>query len=153
MSMRKLFEGMKANISAFGQSVMGVFPTVDDPDTEIGFMYTIGNAEKHLPELLLIGNYGNTAGHILNRLGETMRRTGVVPDGIVYPWGQVDDVKPVKCIPANETAKTDYTIQAGQYLERENYKVVQVILCDKEGRFPGDPGCEPEYEVPILSIQ
>jgi hypothetical protein len=136
--------GLRAQefIIKYGQFIQGVFATVDEPDF-VPFMYTIGNHEKGLPELLIVGKFVSppVAG-LLNYLGAKMRADGGLPIGLV----DVGAKCPIKIAPAtNVHVGDDYTIQVGQYYGTEDYQVLQVIAPDPQGRFPGDPGCMPPY--------
>lgn len=57
---------VEQNINAFGQHLFQVFADGAEP----GFTYTIGNADRGLPELLLIGDFpSRIAAGLLNELG------------------------------------------------------------------------------------
>lgn len=133
------------DIATCGQHLIGVFPTVENPVTP--FVYTIGNAEKGLPELLVLGAFDpNVVGSILNFLGDKMRAAGCPLPEFVDLGG----LFPVKIRTASEAVRSEYTVQAGQYLGREDYEVQQVLLCDKSGVYPGDEGINPAYDVPLV---
>lgn len=133
---------VQANIDRHGQHVFVVFPDEDEP----GFAYTIGNARCGLPELLIIGNFTpTTCLAILNDLGRQMRAAGHPLAGDISLGGQF----PVRIHTARSAAKWRYTIQAGQYLGHERYEVLQVLLCDRDGHYPGQPGCDPDFDVPL----
>jgi hypothetical protein len=59
---------------------------------------------------------------------------------------------PVKVVDIDaERARREYTVQAGQYYDDENYEVQQVLVPDRNGRFPGEPEVQaPFSDVPIL---
>src|SRR5262249_19240425 len=116
------------------------------PDSGFPFAYTIGNAIVGLPELLVIGTH---EGNILNILSERMIARGrAFDDGEIVSLG---GKYPIKIVNADQRAQSEYTIQAGQHHGYENYTVQQVLLCDRQGCFPGDPGCwQPFSLVPIL---
>ena len=64
---------VRQNIEAFGQHLFQVFGDRPDP----GFTYTIGNTDRGLPELLLIGDFpSHIAAGLLNELGAKMREDG-----------------------------------------------------------------------------
>jgi Domain of unknown function (DUF4262) len=51
-----------------------------------------------------------------------------------------------------QTAGQSITIQAGQFYGTEEYPVQQVLIPDPDGRFPGDPNCQPPYcRFPVLA--
>lgn len=140
--------GMKAEIQRIvetcGQAVQGVFPSKGEDFTQ--FFYTIGNAGRGLPELLVIGALRReTALELLNTLGGIMRDRGhPYEDGLVdIGWNF-----PVKFRTAGPSAREKYTVQAGEFLGNEDYSVQQVMICDREGRFPGDENCALEVDRP-----
>lgn len=136
---------ISAGIDSHGQHLIGVFPTHDDPG--IPFVYTIGNASIGLPELIIVGPFpAPTVGAILNLIGVKMREEG-------KPFSEDVDIGgkfPLKVHNASGAAKSEWTIQAGQFLGHEDYAVQQLLLCDPEGRYPGEPGIQPGYAVPLI---
>jgi len=130
-------------IRRFGRSVVCVFPTVDGPDSDLPFSYTIGNQAKGLPELLVIGSGRGT---YLNEMSERM-----IKRGCAFDHGEIIDTGPgkggekyrVKIINASDAVREHYTIQAGVFYETHNYRVQQVGLSDLQGHFPGEEGCDP----------
>lgn len=134
---------VQQNIDQFGQHLFGVF---GGPDGQ-RFVYTIGNANHGLPELIALGDFQmEQAGLILNALGRKMRDAGKPLEGDVSLGGKY----PVRIHPASDDVKSDFTVQAGQYLGHQNYSVLQVLFCDPNGVYPGEPGIDPEYNVPLL---
>ncbi|MCS4088447.1 DUF4262 domain-containing protein [Rhizobium sp. BK176] len=130
---------MRNNILMAGQHIQAVFG-----DKGERFFYTIGNAELGLPELLLIGNFPDQfAAQALNEIGQYMRGRGKPPaEGLL----DIGWTMPFKVRNAGGNVRTEFTAQAGEYLGHERYAVVQVMICDRDGRYPGDPGCQ--FEVP-----
>lgn len=143
---RKIIPGklpeVQANIDRTGQHIFGIFGGPGDGD---GWFYTIGNANRGLPELLLIGSFPPALGNrILNDLGTLMRERGVSFDeGLL----DIDWSFPFKIRKAGGDVRDRFTIQAGQYLGHENYEVLQVMICDRNGKYPGDAGCDPNFDV------
>lgn len=133
---------IQANIDRAGQHLVAVFPGDEEP----GFAYTVGNAGHGLPELLILGNFApSTMGGILNDLGRRMRSAGQPLDGEISLGGSF----PVRIQPAGRGAVRRYTLMAGRYLGHDRYSVLQVLFCDPFGIFPGEPGCDPRYDVPF----
>lgn len=136
---------VQRNIDTHGQHLFGVFPTKDDPG--IPFVYTIGNALKGLPELIVVGAFdAQIVGAILNHVGEDMRKSGERLPEVVDIGGKF----PIRTRTASDEARALWTIQAGQYLGREDYEVQQLLLCDPEGVYPGEEGIQPGYAVPLI---
>lgn len=138
----RIMEQVQKNIDTAGQHLFGIFG-VDEGD--VGFTYTIGNGNRDLPELLLIGNYPqHLAVAILNELGAKQREEGrPLPEGMLdIGWSY-----PFKIRKASDVAKERFTIQATNYFGHADYDVLQVMICDPKGLYPGDHGCEPRYDV------
>lgn len=130
------------NIVRSGQQLISVFGAGDEP----GFSYTIGNARLGLPELLIVGNFDpRVTGEILNILGADMRGARRPLEGDLEFGAQF----PARARRASAAAKSRFTIQASSYLGHDEYDVVQLLLCDPDGVYPGEPGCAPPYDVPL----
>lgn len=145
MNSKKFYHDMGQTIAKHKRLVMSVCPR----DTgEIGFTYTIGNQERGLPELLIIGFWGSPYGGLLDTLSDMM-----IERGEPFAHGELVSLGakyPVKLINANDQAQREYTIQCGQFYGSEDYGVQQVVACDREGRYPDDPQCSDRYKVPLL---
>lgn len=117
---------------------------------EIGFYYTIGNQEKRLPELLLLGNFnGEDAALVLNALSEKM-----IDEKRVFENGEevsLGGAKGVLVWDAKPTARDTHTVQAGQFYNDEDYTVQQIVVADPNGRWPNDPLCNKKWRVPLLN--
>jgi hypothetical protein len=139
-----LKRAVKQNILVAGQHIQGVFP-LEGEDGEV-FFYTIGNAERGLPELFFIGRLrANIAALLLNEVGQYMRERGKpIAEGML----DLNWTFPFKIRKAGGNVRTHYTIQVGQYLGHEQYDVLQIMICDEEGRYPGDEGCELDISQP-----
>lgn len=125
------------NIASYGCHVMGVFADADDGTPP--FSYTVGNAQRGLPELLVIGLIDNG---VLNMLSDLMvERGGKFDDGELVSLG---GPCPVCIIEASDKVQDQYTLQAKHWAPN-GYAVMQIVLPDKHGRFPWDAGCEAPY--------
>lgn len=137
-------ENMLGIVLGQGQVVQGVYPSVGEDF--VPFHYTIGNAVRDLPELLVIsGLRRDIAMMLLNTVGEMLRERGKpLDEGLLdIGWNF-----PVKVRNAGTSVRDEYTAQAGEFALHENYSVQQIMICDRDGRFPGDPGCELEVAMP-----
>ena len=124
------------NIHHAGQHMFAIGP---DEASE-PFVYTIGNRERNLPELLCIGRFPrHLIGMLLNQLGATQRERGTPYEAGIHDIGWSIPIKIRQCGPK---ACKDYTIQAGVYYNVDIYPVTQVMLCDKNGHYQDDPACE-----------
>ena len=148
----RVHERINADINRVARSLMGVG---DDPP----FCYSIGNYFQRwtvgpppgnvviMPELLVIGT---AKGNFLNDLSNMMiEARQPFDDGqVVLMHGAR---QPVRIIRANNDARTKYMIQAGVILRVNDYPVMQVLIPDTAGKFPGESGCAPPYSLwPVL---
>lgn len=138
----EIAERMADNVRRTGRSCMGVFPdeTSTDPAND-AFVYTIGNALKGFPELLIVGLFDDRG--ILNRMSEVMIERGrAFDDGEFVEFGGSFSLPAIE---AADVVKERYTVQATRFLRRHDYRVMQIVLCDKAGLFPWQPGCAKPY--------
>jgi hypothetical protein len=138
------------HIHDHGQHLVGVAPASGDPIDFLPFIYTIGNHGAGLPELLLIGGSGDVHGRILNVLGKIQRERG---SG--FQHAELVDFTarlPARIADAGQRGRDEYAVQASVYYKTDKFEVRQVLLPDPNGRYPGDPGCQPPFsKQPVLS--
>lgn len=140
--MNSLMEDIGHSIGEYGQKLIGVL------DEDLPFMYTVGNHQNGLPELIIMGTISTQIGYLMNVLGRKMREKGrpFEDQELVDLGGRY----PVKIVNGNGFAKA-YTLQVENYYCTDEYQVQQVLICDQKGRFPDDPHCELPYSLqPIL---
>ena len=137
------YDQIKNNIRDHGRSIPCI---ADNPP----FCYTIGNTLVGMPELLIIGMM---EGGILNMLSEIMIEAGKpFDDGqlVLIPGARL----PVKVIKANDTAHTKYARLATGLYGNTDYPILQIVMCDKEGKFADEVGCKPPYcTFPVLRVK
>lgn len=136
---------IRSMIQKSGQAVQAV-------TGEIPFAYTIGNYERGLPELLVIGVAIEPVHQLLNELGRKMRDSGqpIVDGQLLDTGGRVK----IKAIRANRMAHEHYTLMVGRVYETDDYEVMQILIPDLDGNFPGDENCDPAFAAqPVLRIQ
>jgi len=139
-----LFRSMANMIATSKRVTMAIAKSKKEP----AFFYTIGNQEKQLPELLIIGNFNpNQMCVALNQLSDKMLQQGNFTDGEAVSLG---GEYPLLIYRAAKEAKEKYTIQAGQFYANEDYAVMQAVLPDKKGVYPPDPRCHKDFQVPVL---
>ncbi len=137
-------------IDKHGQYVQAVSVAKIDPPDAQPFMYTIGNHEHGLPELLIVGTDQDAFGSIMNRLGKLQRDRGRAfeHEERVNLGGRVS----VRILDAGEMARTRYTKLVGAFYGTEEYEVRQVLVPDTKGRWPDDPTCDKPYSSqPMMS--
>lgn len=121
-----------------------------DDDSAVCYLYTIGNFSQGLPELLIIGLDPPTGAQIANvvsdRLKEMDNPVQGMEDIILQEGGLA-----VRLVVVGHKAKTEWMHGATEYLGRDDYDVIQVVLPDFNGKFPSDPECEEPFNMmPIL---
>jgi hypothetical protein len=140
---------IRDHIDRYGQHIFDIGLSKRDPPGFRPFSYTIGNHQWGMPELLVIGSQ-DWLGKALNILGKIQRTRG---------WGFFDgelvslgSTYPVRLINAGSRGKERFAIQVGVFYDTDDFQVMQVILPDPQGRYPGDLGCEPPYcHQPIIA--
>ena len=142
-AIQRLHEQIAAHIVDFGQSLVAV----DEGDER--FLYTVGNHAAGLPELLLVGVNPSSFFRVLNHLGQMQRDLGRgFEDGELVEMGGRFPVKASHC---GRVGAERYAIQAEVHCGEE-VSVVQILIPDTQGRFPGEEGCdEPYASQPVLA--
>jgi hypothetical protein len=133
------------DIARVGWSCMGVGGGEDS----LPFIYTIGLHLKGLPELLVIGGIGPSLHSVVNESASRMVAGGAFTHGQRIGFGGEHSLVAVHC--DSPDAWDEYTIQAASYYGHRDYKVIQLVLCDQQGRYPWDSGCaDPYARQPVL---
>jgi hypothetical protein len=144
---QELIDSVRSRIAVFGQALQGVVPgtacaccgeKVDED--EVPLVYSVGNYGHDLPELLFMGYASDmrVVVHVLNKLGEIQRERRMA-----FEEGEFVDIGAqfkVKMGAVSDDARAKYTGFIQRYYETDEYVVLQALLCDTSGRYPGDPG-------------
>jgi hypothetical protein len=144
--MDELHAKVRDNIKRTGRHIMYVFPNEDDPDKMNGYFgYSIGNTNKGLPELLLVGNIEpRYMMALINTLSQKMLDRGrKFDDGeLVDLGGKI----PMCIVDASDEVKDRFTIQCENFLDAgRDYAVQQIVMPDKTGKLPWQEGCADPY--------
>jgi hypothetical protein len=133
---------LEALVREHGFAVVSVGAAPDAPE----FTYTVGLADEHLPELLVIGLPAQVAHPVLNVLATRLRRERALP--LEQPLGDVfagmaavlQEAPYARCAPYVRVAA-----------ERQHgpIRVLQLIWPDQAGRFPWETG----YDMRFLAAQ
>ncbi len=127
------------HIERYGQHLVCVRRSQGDVEGFVPFVYSIGNHERGLPELLLIGEDEDMIARALNALGEVQRERGTP-----FRHGELVDFTakfPALIIDAGARGREEFAVQVSVYYRTEDFEVRQVIVCDPAGRFPDHPDC------------
>lgn len=141
---------LAVHIEKHGQAVQIVHLTADDPPGSRPFIYTIGNYQLGLPELLIVDTDKAMFADVLNRLGKIQRARGkgLEDEELVSVGGKF----PLRIVDAGEIGRRQYATFVGRFYGTESYEVRQVLLPDMQGRWPDMPGCDQPYcNQPVLS--
>jgi hypothetical protein len=139
---------IRQHIDQHGQHLMNITLTADDPPDARAFVYTIGNHERGLPELLLIGPLKSYSAQIVNLLGDIQRKRGRPFDhNELVDYGAA---LPARLVDAGRLGREEYAIQVGVFYGTEEFRVLQIVFSDAEGRFPEDPDCDAEHKSQII---
>ena len=131
----RFYRDIGNNIDRYGWHLMAIFGDDDGPQ----FIYTIGNHDYGLPELISIGcppSLFNSVCKRMHQQGRPFTSGELINMGGKYSLMALD---------AGEEAKASYTVQVGEWYQTDDYSVQQIIIPDTLGRYPGDPNCEAPY--------
>lgn len=107
----------------------------------VGFERTFGK-----PEVVMIGFGTDMMQGLIQELGDGMKnRYLALPEegGLVY---EVLQDMPVKMRPVPEAARRRLSRLAQAFYAPDEARLLQMLLPDPQGRFPGDDDCDPDYE-------
>ena len=132
------------NIAKFGVHFFGVFGDEDTPS----FTYSVGLTAKFGAELLMVGLRYEYAAAILNAIAAL----DALP-ALNEPNENFSNlsVKFCRCDCNLYSLHADYVVQADGFYGRP-VDVVQVVMCDRAGRFPGDPSFDEAYMGPLQPL-
>jgi hypothetical protein len=126
------------NIAKHGVQLIGV------TDTQPSFTYTIGLHAKFGFELIVVGLPYQYAGHILNEIAAKD-----MPPELGMPNTEYTNlpVMFMECTVSLGPLHDDFVCQADRFYGKE-VKVVQMVMCDRQCRFPGHSEYDHEYMDP-----
>lgn len=132
------YNKIKTTIDRAGHQILGIMGGGKEPD----FAYTIGLSPKHGYELIVFGLPHHHAKTIINSIV-----TQIIEPGLLQYDTPIDTITnmPLKFMPCTPAMVKDYGIQAFRYYQKSDIPFVQVVLCDREGFFPGDPQYDHGY--------
>jgi hypothetical protein len=111
------------------------------------FAYTIGLADKGLPEVIMFGLPPKVMHQFLNIVGLKFTKEGVPP--LDTDLLDLAERFPARLLPAPRAVADLYMHQAR--FRNENYTAVQLVWPDKRGAWPWEPAYEaPASAQPIL---
>lgn len=132
----RFYNGIAENVRRTGRHILCI------PGN---FSYTIGNHLKGYPELVMTMPLSmSQTMMVLNDLSSLQMERGrpFADEEVVSLGGEVS----LKVIEVGSYAKREFTIQAGQFMKTEDYRVFQVLVPDTNGNFP-DGKCDPPYDM------
>jgi hypothetical protein len=143
---RAMFKWLKKQIRQDGFGIINVFAEAEERGKcvlHLWFHYTVGNHGAGLPEILVIGGDQRMSGP-LGEVAKIMRKRGsAFANGELV---SLDGKYPVKLINVNCREVYDlYTCAVGRHFNTESYAVQQMMVPDREGKYPDDPRCTEPY--------
>ena len=90
----------------------------------------------------MIGIYDRVGMGILNAVSDALKDA---PDPFKEGPLQIGGKVPPYLVEAAESVKDDFMVQAEQVLGRRDYRVMQVVFADRDGRLPWEDGCAEPY--------
>lgn len=132
----------QTHIEIHGHSIVGVFPTGPG---QTHFSYSIGLRERDGFELLMEGIDTKYGAYFINTLAQETKARNLPLNHACIIHGMT--TKPefrLALVPCHELVKDERTVQAGQYYGHEDYGVLQLVMCDPEGRMPWEPDYDDE---------
>ena len=139
-----MFERIRKAVGRYGWSATGVFPD-EDRDTP-AFTYSCGfQSTIAQPDLVILGINPQLAHELLRILYREMKSgalrlsgEGVDADGIIENF-------PVRLVPLSDEIVQGFAYATIRWNDSEPTVMWQVILPDRNGLFPGDPGVDPAF--------
>lgn len=112
--------------------------------TDPNFSFSIGNHIRGLPELIMLGNLpADIIMMTLNLVSEKQEAEGA-KEGVL----DIGFTLPVKVRFANNPF--DLMTEAIEWLGTKDFRVMQVLIPDKQGKYADEEGCEAPYNVRLL---
>lgn len=136
------FQGRIArDIAKYGFHMLGVFGTEDDPQPS--FTYTIGLFRQYGYELIIFGLPYEYAGQAMHRVYALLKQGQELKPGESV---DIDFNFPLLVMEADEKAR-GYVCQADNYYG-EPVRTLQLVLPDRNGKYPGEVGYDVLYMGP-----
>lgn len=133
-------QNILATIEKHGHQLIGVFSEATQPT----FTYTIGLTATHGHELLLVGLRYEYAGTVLNDIAKALGRLE-----LDTPFDEFTNLPLMlkRCTKNLVLLHENFVVQADSFYGRD-VNVLQVVMCDREGHFPGDAQYDRAYMDP-----
>lgn len=133
----------------YGWGVIGVFPTEDKPASGLPFSYTYGLTEFGHPEIIVVAVDGRTGHSLLNLLGEQVRAGRKFQHGDRPEQVLAGGYTPV-LIDVSDPFGDEYPMSIAGQLYGWDIPALQLVLPDKNHRFPWEPDCTEGFPQPVL---
>lgn len=129
---------IQALIEQHGWAVQGVFGTEDDP--AIPFGYTVGLTLKDLPEVIIFGLSPALTQSTLNTVATRMIERGAHQAGELIDYVFQGPYEPMAVDVDARYLEQEYLTVVGRLYGDRNPSALQLVIPDKEQRFPWDDG-------------
>lgn len=136
---------IREKVATNGWFCTAVFPREEDEG--VSFAYTSGFQQTVAqPDVVMVGFDPRMAHAILGSLYEGLKERGLTipPEGGLLE--KVVERFPVKLVPVPADMVSRFAYATVQFNGDEPTVMQQLLLPDVNGKFPGEPGVNPEYE-------
>lgn len=139
-----MWDQMLERVGKYGWTLQYVF---GDPDLSMpSFTYTIGLSAKGLPDLLVFGLPQEASGIVADIAQMMVESKTRLADGLV-----IRDVAsvPLKLRSLGLSDGFKFATGAKRFAREQHYtaSLMQIVLPDQAGRFPGEDGCDQRIEL------
>lgn len=138
-----ILDSLAEKISKHGWTAVSVHGS----DTTPPFTYSIGFHDTfNAPEVVILGVSPQMAHSIVSGVAHQLKHRLVSIPGTTSRLGKVIQDFDVEIRPIPEESVSDIARLAVGFAFPRRIQLVQIILPDQNGRLPGEPGCNPDYE-------
>ena len=143
------YEKIAKDIEKSGRSIIGVFPSENDPMDVPGYAYSIGVTECDHPELFMSGLPFHIMAAIINDVGNKIIDGKKLTDGEQLEGFLTNGYK-LKVHRVDAKKHVDSVNQVRQYYKTDDIEVFQLLWPDKAGNFPDSEKFEDSLAQEVL---
>jgi hypothetical protein len=138
---------LQAQIARTGVAVLGIF------DADPSFTYTVGMYPMYGYELITFGIDPRAATVMFNDLREHLAAGKPLPlNTPMKDFTQLLITVPFKFQRIPPGGVDEYAVQAFEYFENQNIPFLQMVVADRNSKFPEDPHYEHDFMDPIQPL-
>lgn len=138
----RMLASLEAMIDRYGWAVQAVFPGEDSP----GFAYSVGMADRGLPDVIVFGLPPEIAQRFVNHVCSEMAEKGKAPP-LETDLNHFAEGLPTRFVAVPREQADEYMFAAKR--RNPGYTAIQLVWPDNNSRFPW----EPEFEQKLVKYQ